>query len=310
MDMIFFSEKVLDKKIPWMLNFDLTNEELTALKVAILFHDIFYEPGNQNNEYNSWLMCENYCRIENVHTQLLPMIKEMIMATKGHNFDSSLPKYVQLIIIADLHKFAGNRFGPVWKDCVAIFKEFQKFDWKLFQSGQIQFLQGLKAKVSSFMPAITVYNIEKLITCLSVWEPKIAIYPGSFNPFHKGHLNILEKAEKIFDKVIIARGYNPAKDNSNLYPIPIQLDNRQVTSFQGLLTDYIAEFKYPVSVIRGLRNTTDMAFEQNQYRWMQDLDPNLNMFLIFCDKEYEHISSSGIREISKFKNNKNDKYLL
>ena len=127
---------------------------------------------------------------------------------------------------------------------------------------------------------------------------KIGVYAGSFNPFHKGHYNILCKAEKIFDKVIIARGINPEKNNV-LVPLPKILDDRPVLSYNGLLTDFMTSLEEEnVTLIRGLRNSVDLQFEMNQYRYFQDLMPNIQMVSIFCDKEFEHISSSGIRLLS------------
>ena len=62
------------------------------------------------------------------------------------------------------------------------------------------------------MSDVCKYDID-MIDILETWRPKIGLYAGSFNPFHKGHLNIIMKAEEIFDKVIIARGINPTKKN-------------------------------------------------------------------------------------------------
>lgn len=143
---------------------------------------------------------------------------------------------------------------------------------------------------------------------------KIAIYPGSFNPFHKGHYNILLKAEAIFDKVIIARGVNPEKAPSmTLIPNSI-VETRDIIHYTGLLTDCIEEVavKYNCNptVIRGLRNSVDLQYEMNQYRYLQDLKPDIKMVSIFCDKEFEHISSSGIRLLSKYGEEKIKNYLV
>jgi pantetheine-phosphate adenylyltransferase len=143
----------------------------------------------------------------------------------------------------------------------------------------------------------------------------IGVYPGSFNPFHKGHFNILLKAEKIFDKVIIARGINPEKPPSD-WPIPkVVSDRAEVILYNGLLTDcieYVIEEnpEAKVTVIRGLRNSVDLQYEMNQYRYFQDLMPDMQMVSIFCDKEFEHISSSGIRVLKPFGDDKINKYLI
>jgi len=142
---------------------------------------------------------------------------------------------------------------------------------------------------------------------LQGFKPKIAVFAGSFNPFHKGHYNVLQKAERIFDKVIIAFGQNPVKDERT-WEIPKSIQNRQIEHYNSLLTDLLIAVGDDPVLIRGLRNSTDFQYEQNQYRYMQELMPNINIVNIYCDKEFEHISSSGIRTLEKF--NKHQKYLL
>ncbi len=139
------------------------------------------------------------------------------------------------------------------------------------------------------------------------FKPAIAVFAGSFNPFHKGHYNILQKAERIFDKVIIAFGQNPEK-GSRHHKVPESLKNRQLESYNGLLTDFLGSLGHEVVVIRGLRNSTDFDYEQNQYRYIQELMPDIKIVSIFCDKEFEHISSSGIRTLEKY--NKHRNYIL
>lgn len=153
----------------------------------------------------------------------------------------------------------------------------------------------------------TLKNAEISFEFISHFKPSIAVFAGSFNPFHKGHYNILQKAERIFDKVIIAFGQNPEKGKRG-YKIPDSLKNRQLESYDGLLTDFIEKLDHEVVVIRGLRNSTDFDYEQNQYRYIQELMPDIRIVNIFCDKEFEHISSSGIRTLEKFGRHGN--YLL
>src|SRR5690606_32485765 len=107
-------------------------------------------------------------------------------------------------------------------------------------------------------------------------------------------------------KVIIAFGQNPDK-SERTWEIPNTIKNRQIEHYEGLLTDLVEKMG-DVTVIRGLRNSTDFNYEQNQYRYIQELMPNIKIVNIFCDKEFEHISSSGIRTLEKF--NKHKDYLL
>jgi pantetheine-phosphate adenylyltransferase len=143
----------------------------------------------------------------------------------------------------------------------------------------------------------------------------IAIYAGSFNPLHKGHIDILLKSKAIFDKVIIARGVNPDKPKSE-FEIPKQVnDIASVMEFTGLLTDFIKsiELIFPndkVVLVRGLRNSTDFEFELTQYRYIEQLMPEIKMVSLICDKQYDHVSSSGIRALSKFGEENTKDYLI
>ena len=178
--------------------------------------------------------------------------------------------------------------------------ELEQF--KLHQSHPFQFYL---AQRQQFLK--TQKNAALNLEFVQQFQPKIAVFAGSFNPFHKGHYNVLQKAERIFDKVIIAFGNNPQKENSK-WNQPQTIQNRQIEEYHGLLTDFIQSLQHDVVVIRGLRNTTDFQYEQNQYRYIQELMPDIKIINIFCDKEYEHISSSGIRTLKEF--NKHEKYIL
>lgn len=142
---------------------------------------------------------------------------------------------------------------------------------------------------------------------------KLGIYPGSFNPYHKGHHDIFLKAEKIFDKVILARGVNLEKGPSE-WEMPKIMKDKLVTSYSGLLTDFVKEIAEAYgempTIIRGLRNAADLQYEITQFRYLQDLMPEIQMVSIFCDNKFEHISSSGIRMLSKYGADKIRPYLL
>lgn len=202
------------------------------------------------------------------------------------------------ILFPDKIEFYKNKsFSEHLKIEYFFFKMFQHIDYAIYKEARIQHLSNINEK-----------NIlSPLIEYLKYYQPKIAVFAGSFNPFHKGHYNILLKAEKIFDKVIIAFGENPDK-NPRTFPIPYTIQNRQIEHYNTLLTDFIQTLKYDVTVIRGLRNSTDFHYEQNQYRYMQELFPKIKIVNIFCDKIYEHISSSGIRTLQKY--NQHLPYLL
>ena len=188
------------------------------------------------------------------------------------------------------------------------FAELLELERNEFSINQhVDFLEYQKQRLQFLETQTSNPNVKALYDYVKINKPSIAVFAGSFNPFHKGHFNVLKKAEKLFDKVIIAFGKNPDKSIRN-WPIPETISNRQHTEYHGLLTDHIDSFGYEVTVVRGLRNSTDFQYEQNQYRYIQELKPDIKIINIFCDKEFEHISSSGIRTLEKYGKHKG--YLL
>ncbi len=132
---------------------------------------------------------------------------------------------------------------------------------------------------------------------------KIGIYPGSFNPFHIGHENILKKAEQIFDDVLVLRGLNLLKPQLvNEHPLGL-VD----IEYNGLLTDEIkrllgkTEDKREFFVIRGFRNLKDIEYQQEQDFWCKKLYPEFKSIYIECDEEFKHISSTAIRQLELYK---------
>jgi pantetheine-phosphate adenylyltransferase len=133
---------------------------------------------------------------------------------------------------------------------------------------------------------------------------KTAVFPGSFNPFHVGHLEIIEKALKVFDKVIIAQGVNPDKKSSTTIASVLPMmseETKQKTEFcvfKGSLPNFVREHNAD-AVIRGLRNATDLEAETVQQYWYEDLGLNVPIYYIICGRDKRHISSSALRAVEK-----------
>lgn len=133
---------------------------------------------------------------------------------------------------------------------------------------------------------------------------KIAIYPGSFDPITKGHLDVLETGAEIFDKVIIAVAKNSAKHGFLTIEERIDLikkscshlKNVEVDSFDGLTIDY-AEKKEATILLRGLRAVSDFEYEMQLSQNNSALNHNIKTVFLITKPKYNFISSSSVREI-------------
>ena len=148
-------------------------------------------------------------------------------------------------------------------------------------------------------------------------RPRMGAYCGTFNPFHKGHLNVVEQAQKIFWRVLVSRGSNPDKNLARISDIPSDfLDSIDVytDSYDNLLTDYIKEtekkYGWDITLIRGLRNAADLGYEQNLITFLKGMMPELKVVFLICDPEFQHISSSALRGIRKFSEDEYQKYVV
>jgi pantetheine-phosphate adenylyltransferase len=134
--------------------------------------------------------------------------------------------------------------------------------------------------------------------------PRIAIYPGSFDPLTSGHVDIIERGAKIFDAIIVAILANDEKTPlfSESERIAIIRDvfkahkNVQVETFNGLLVDY-AQLKKASVLVRGLRAVSDFEYEFQMALMNRHLAPGLETVFMMPDEKYTYISSRLIKEV-------------
>lgn len=133
---------------------------------------------------------------------------------------------------------------------------------------------------------------------------KVAIYPGSFDPFTNGHINIIERGVRVFDKVIVAVADNTSKKTTFTIEERVEIirevfHNRpevDVDCFQGLLVEYARKMGTNV-VLRGMRTVSDFEYELQMALSNKTLYPEIETIFMVTEGAYSHISSSLIKEI-------------
>ncbi|SDK43506.1 pantetheine-phosphate adenylyltransferase [Natronincola ferrireducens] len=136
---------------------------------------------------------------------------------------------------------------------------------------------------------------------------KIGIYPGSFDPITNGHLDIIERASKICDKVIVGVLENPSKNPIFTLSERVELiekvvkdySNVTVDCFSGLLIDY-ANKKDAKVIIKGLRAVSDFEYEFQMALMNRKLAPEVETIFLMTSSKNSYLSSSLVKEVAKF----------
>ncbi len=134
---------------------------------------------------------------------------------------------------------------------------------------------------------------------------KIALYSGSFDPITNGHYNIIQKASKLFDKIIVLVANNASKKylfttNERILLMKkslAQLNNIQIESSEGLIVDAMDKFQANC-VIRGIRNSSDFDYEQQMASMNKKLNNRCETIFLIPDAEFAPISSSLVKDIA------------
>ena len=135
---------------------------------------------------------------------------------------------------------------------------------------------------------------------------RTAIYPGSFDPLTNGHLDVIQRAAKLFDRVIVAVAVNESKHPLFTLEERVKLVERSVThlphvkadSFGGLLVEYVAAQKAK-AIVRGLRAVSDFEFEFQLALMNRKLDENIETIFMMPKDTYTFISSRIVKEICR-----------
>jgi pantetheine-phosphate adenylyltransferase len=134
-----------------------------------------------------------------------------------------------------------------------------------------------------------------------------AVYPGSFDPCTNGHLDIIRRASKMFDKIIVAVLINEKKNPSfsieervsMLKKVTQDIPNVEIHSFSGLLAEFMTKNNYSV-IIKGLRAVSDYEYEVQMALTNRNLCNDIETVFMPCSSEFMFLSSSIVKEIAKY----------
>jgi len=141
-------------------------------------------------------------------------------------------------------------------------------------------------------------------------EGKTAVYPGSFDPVTSGHYDIIVRASRLFERLIVAVAPNPAKQPlftveermKMLQEVCASLPNVQVECFEGLLVDFAVERGAQV-IVKGLRAVSDFEYELQMALTNRRLRPQVETIFMMTNSEYVFLSSSIVKEIARLGGN-------
>lgn len=134
---------------------------------------------------------------------------------------------------------------------------------------------------------------------------KIAVYPGSFDPITNGHLDIIKRASKVFDKVIVSVLVNSSKTpcfameerRALIERVTGDLPNVEVDCFEGLLVNYVRKKEAHV-IIKGLRAISDFEYEFQMALANTKIAPDIETLFMMTNQEYSYLSSSIVKELA------------
>jgi len=279
----------------------LSPEERDILYLVNVYHDAVYIPWESSLEARSADLFLSHCTNKEHETAIL--IHSIIRNTSSDFQDCVNTKLSNTFNSIDRSILRSENMEELIRWETSIFKEYQFCALADYIKARTLFLEKF---------VVTNPKLKDLIAYIKMKSYKIAIYPGSFNPFHNGHLSVVENLEKSgnFDKVIIAVGDNPEKSsNTNRSDrVKKQLGYREILTYTGFLTEAVKD-SGATAVIRGLRNGYDLNYEINQLRYLEDMGLEIPVLFLVCAEKYSHISSSAIRSIGTMDSKKAGEYI-
>jgi pantetheine-phosphate adenylyltransferase len=140
-------------------------------------------------------------------------------------------------------------------------------------------------------------------------NPRVAVCPGSYDPVTNGHLDVIGRAARVFDKVVVGVVNNPVRKQKTLFTAEerrqfiedatADLGNVEVGVMSNLLVEFAKENR-AIAIIKGLRAISDFEYEFEMNQLNRKLDPGIESMYIFSSPNYSFLSSTGVKEIATF----------
>lgn len=138
-------------------------------------------------------------------------------------------------------------------------------------------------------------------------SPRVAVYTGTFDPVHLGHLDVIQRGSRLFDKLVVGVGVN--QDKKTLFTLDERVHfvqeaaaargwaNVVVEAFDGLAVRFVRDSGAMV-ILRGLRTLSDMEYEVTMSLMNSNLDPEIETVFFMAKEEFSHVSSSLLRQVA------------
>ena len=287
----FHTAKHLNQIMENLASYCLSIDDYDELILITMFHDIIYIPWSEQgySEKESANFFLNVFPIGKTYNTIRQNVYYAILNTYEHVDNTENQKLFNRLDFGFLLNTTDFAELVEYERC--IFKEYQFLDIDVYIENRINFLNSIVDKNPL---------IGQLINYVENREYKIGIYPGSFNPWHVGHEDILNKAEKLFDKVIVVKAINPDKDATEAAKqfelLKRQLPDREVIFVEGnIITKLFANNVRNPHLIRGLRNGEDLIYEEKYLSLCKEYHSDLRYVMFLSNEENKDISSSMIR---------------